>query len=323
MIVKKINSHRNYGHPSLQIVKEWEDVFANSLNAEIICERRLFRNPISEVLPKFYALKTRNALTFEFLMKASEEYRYKNFANYLPCVIDFFLDTEDELRLFEKRHNNNKIVFISSKEAYDYLKEHECRLNIEHLPLSLPNKYSIDPTTKYNKEYDFVLVGRQNPILRDWLEVYEKKHGDLCYVSEGEIKYTYYTNRGEFVGSVKSREDYISLIRKSRIAIYSTPSMDASRETAKGFNQVTPKFLEYIASGCHIIARYPHNSDTDFYELDTFAINCQSYDEFERCVDNARITNVDMNIYSKYLSKHYTSNRVKDLVSCINKHFVQ
>ena len=268
-------------------------------------------------------LKTRNALTFEFLMNASEEYRYKNFANYLPCVIDFFLDNEDELRLFEEHHNNNKIVFISSKEAYDYLKDHECRLNIEHLPLSLPDKYSISPTTQYNKEYDFVLVGRQNPILREWLEIYEKKHGDLCYVKEGEEKYAYYTNKGTYVGFVKGREDYISLIRKARIAIYSTPSMDSSRENAKGFNQVTPKFLEYIASGCHIIARYPQNSDTDFYELDTFACNCHSYDEFEKYVDNARNTIVNMNIYSNYLSKHYTSNRVKDLVGFINNYFAQ
>ena len=48
MMVRKINSHRHFGHPSLQIVREWEDIFANKLNAEIICENRFFRNPISE-----------------------------------------------------------------------------------------------------------------------------------------------------------------------------------------------------------------------------------------------------------------------------------
>lgn len=103
------------------------------------------------------------------------------------------------------------------------------------------------------------------------------------------------------------------------IGLYSTPGMDGCKIEANGYNQVTPRFLEYISCGCHVLARYPDNEDTDWYDLQTMAKRINSYEEFEIAVDEARKNPVDMKLYSDYLAKHYTSVRARELEALLKE----
>ena len=55
----------------------------------------------------------------------------------------------------------------------------------------------------------------------------------------------------------------------------------------------------------------------DFYELEQFSPSVGSYEQFEKILDTAINTDVNMKKYSDYLSKHYTSVRAKQLLNLI------
>lgn len=307
--------------PSFHLVYEWEDLIQSEFKDSAFHHVSRLYNKIIRIASQMNLRGrafSRDSLNFCFEMGAKTNSDFYNRRNVIPSVIDFFL-SEDEIAKFEQAHLYNPVVLISSREAYEYLEQKNLKINIAHWPLSLPDKYQIPDGKLYLKKYDFVLVGRQNPVLKEFLDQYAATHPDLTYVFEGKEKFHYHTNKGEYVGYFKSREEYIRLARLSRIALYSTPSMDGSRTGTNGFNQVTPKFLEYIACECHLILRYEDNPDTRYYELESFCPNIETYEQFTNRVDEYRKVAPDIRVYSRYLSRHYTSVRAGELKLLLNK----
>lgn len=308
---RSISNGKDYG-----IVNEWEDVFSELLNAPLYFDNWKQRDKtLFWKLPWLASLFQTNEPTFTFVMLPIASPHGNNKRNIIPCMIDFFCRSNNELQQFYKRYDKNLLVLISSKEAYDYLVSVNCPLNIKHLALSISDKYRIDDKTTFEKRYDVVMLGRQNKVLMEFLEKYKEGHPDLTYVygiKDGR-SFIYRDSNGNDIGSLDSREEYMVMMRKSRIGLYATPGMDGERDHTNGFNQVTPRFLEYLVSGCHVIARYPQNSDTDFYEIDKLAVNVDTYEQFEDAMAQARQKDVDMGLYSTYLEKHYTSERVRTL----------
>ena len=297
-----------------QIVFEWEDIFAKELDIPLWNEPSIARNPHAFRLPILGDLVTmEKGNVFRYDM-SSGNYDFWNTKRVIPCIIDF-ITSKERLPEFEYAYRKHKLVLISSLEAYSMLKERGANLNIAHLPLSLSDKYRITASTKVEKKYDLVLMGRQNPILMEFVHIYAQKHPDFVYVyrPESEKGFAYYTTTGEFVGDIVDREQYMQLTRQARCSLYSTQCVDGGPSWRSGYNQVTPRFLEMIASGCHVIARYKENPDTDFYEIDQFALMCDSYSDFERQMDQARNEDVDMAKHAKYMEKHYTSVRAGQL----------
>ena len=303
---------RDYG-----IVNEWEDVFAEKMQIPLYYDD--WKRRVSRILNKMPWIAELFMQTwkpsFVFTMLPLGNPSGNNKRNIVPCIIDFFLRDENSLKDFYRKYRRNPLVLISSKEAYDYLRAQKCPLNIRHLALSISDKYHVTSDTKFAKEYDVVMLGRQNKVLMGFLEQYKEKHPDLTYVYgvKNGHKFSYRNSKGNVIGSLDSREEYMAMMCKSRIGLYATPGMDGGREHTNGFNQVTPRFLEYIVSGCHVIARYPQNSDTDFYEMDKLAVHVDTYEQFEEAMNKARQQEVNMGLYSSYLEKHYTSERVRTL----------
>lgn len=313
MDIRQIITRRGYETwSSWDLVYEWEDVFVE-VNKDMFLynDFKLRTNRyLKKILPFWPTmLQTRN-MSFVFDMGA---YSYgENLPNIIPCIIDFYLRTDSELTSFVKNHNKQKVVFVSSREVYDYLKQKNISLNIEHLPLSISDKYKITPETKFDKKYDLILMGRQNLHMENWIHKYAEQNPNLYFVyrkQEGEIL-NYYTNRGEFLGNINTREEYMNLMRQSRIALYSTPGLEGDKKDTHGFHQVTPRFLECIACGLHVLMCYEENSDTQYYELNKFCPNITSYEQFSTKFNEYLNTEVDMQMYSDYLSSHYTSRRV-------------
>ena len=311
-----IDSRRSYEFwPSWHLVYEWEDEIVRNLKKSRINSESKFNYLFRKLIFEKLKLLSTNVLVNQnkhvcFEMVPRLESSINNRGNLYPIIIDFFLK-EEQLIQFEQAYNKNPIVFVTSKEVYDFLLKANVKLRIEHLPLSIPDKYRINEHTCFDKIYDFVLFGRVNKVLKEYLLKYSNKHPSVVFVAEGKEKFHYYTNKGDYVGFFKSRESYINLMKKSRIALYSTPGMDSSRTDTNGFNQVTPKFLEYIACGCHLVLRYPQNPDTKYYELDKFSPSVETFEQFSELVGRFIVSSPDMKFYSNYLEKHYTSQRVK------------
>lgn len=303
---------------SRHLVYEWEDIFSQNLSIplkrqSIIVQKRKLQY-IGFLLPFAHP----NKLSFVFEINPILRNRIYNTNRVIPNIIDFYLN-EGHLKPFETMYNKNPIVTVSSREAYDFLINKGLKLNIAHLPLSISDKYRISKTTHFVKKYDMVLMGRQNPILEQFLYKYVSTHHDFVYVYRKRVgnQFLYFSSTGESLGDINTREKYIDLMRKSRISLYATPGIDGDESRTNGFSQVTPRLLELISSGCHILARYKNNSDTDYYELETIAKSINTYQEFEKKLDFARQEEVDMGKYATYLERHYTSERTKQLKEII------
>ena len=252
MRFKGILSERNITkEPWYDIVYEWEDEIIRRLGVKLVhnldwgIKKSLYLRGI-----RCFGRIWRYRPTFTFQMQAWQ-WEGKNRANLYPCVIDFFLRTEDELKKFYANFSRNPIVFISSREAYEYLLSKNCPLKIKHLPLSLPDKYAISPSTRFAKKYDLVVLGRQSSALMSYLGRYAETHPDFIYVkrvfladeTNGVHYAKYITSKGEELGYSDTREQYFNLMKASKICFYSTPGVDKDRPDANAFNQVTPRFL--------------------------------------------------------------------------------
>lgn len=314
---RSLNNGKDYG-----IVNEWEDVFSQLLGVSLYHDDWKKRDKtIFWKFPWLASFFQTNIPTFVYVMLPIACPPGNNKKNIVPCMIDFYCRDKEELQLFYKRYDKCPLVLISSKEAYNFLVSIKCPLNIRHLPLSISDKYRINDKTTFNKKYDVVMLGRQNEVLQTFLNEYSERHKDVTYVygkKEGR-GFRYFDQAGVDLGCMSTREDYMNLMRQSKIGLYATPAMDGGRTDTNGFNQVTPRFLEYIVNGCHVIARYPNNPDTDFYELNKMTTRIETYDQFEKAMDKLRHEDVDVSCYSQYLKKHYTSNRVQMLLSYLEQ----
>lgn len=326
MKLNQIVSRRGYEKFQYwDIVNEWEDILSKELQVPIVNEPAFLGHQIVRGLPFLYKLFTgrNNSLYFQLAAEIAPTrlkkiqfllgLRNKNISTVIPCIIDFWVSKKD-MHILNKIYSRNKVVLISSKEAFDLLTENQTPLPIVHWPLSLPDKYRFSESCLNEKKYDLALMGRQNPLLESFLKTYIKSHPDFICAhkrfEDGHFKY--YLTDGTYIGNADSREEYMNIIKGAKIALYATPGLDGKAD-ANGYNQVTPRFLELVANGCHIIARYSKNPDTDFYELDKFSKSIETYEDFEKAIDKARSTSIDIEFYKKYMSKHYTSVRAEQL----------
>ena len=311
---------------SWQLVYEWEDVFRKRMQIPLSFN---FDNPVRMIgykIGKLYGrlpisyLRVRNAFVFEMLPNERLT-SHNNSPKVVPCIIDWYLKTDDELEWFFSKYSRHKLIIVTSKEVFEYLSSIHTPIPFGHLPLSISDKYRITSETRFHKDLDVVLMGRQNPVLLAWLNKYCESHPELIVVSSKREKdnYRYYTQEGKYIGSAVTRDECIALLKRSRVGLYSTKGLDGDYSDYKtnGFSQVTPRFFEYLATGNHIIARYPDNADTRYFEMNSICPHTDSYESFEKQMDYDISHPADISFYSEYLMNHYTSTRVSMLENLV------
>ena len=246
-------------------------------------------------------------------------------ANAVPHMIDFWKTTD--LPQFYQLYKNCKLVLISSLEAFKYLQNNNCPLSIEHLGLSLSDRYKLDEHTRYVKKYDILLAGRlnirTNQVLRNYLEEFIVKFPDTEYLYQQEIEgeYHYVSNKRGTIGKFHTRQEYIELLRASKISFYSTPGIDGGEKRTGGFNPVTPRYLELLSAQCLLLGKYPDNEETDYYELKRACPNVNSYEEFERILlGYLTQQQPSFELHREILDKHYTSCRAQQLAEYLKKY---
>lgn len=318
VLTQRIRSRRK----SFDLVNEWESQIKEAFNCRYAID---FDFSTTKHVPGFVKglsklfITRKTGLVFVMNPEFASE-GIHNRRNIIPWIIDFFPTNNDIIERFVGKYNKCPLVLISSKQVYDFLKEIDCPLNIVHLPLSLPDYLRINTSTFFDKHLDVVLMGRQNPLLLEWLNEYKATHNiSVVTLKKEEGHFNYYSQDGVFVGNADSREGYLSLLKKNKLGLYSTVGLDGDKRDnrAQGFSQVTPRFLEYIATGNHILARYANNSDVSYYDMGKICRNLNDYAEFEEEMDKALSEPVDMQLYSEYLEKHYTSNVISQLKKII------
>jgi hypothetical protein len=314
IITNRFSKHNKWD----EIVYEWEDVFIELGNLSLWNEPSIIKKRIFKKIPLIRRFILPPKLAFVYEMRPTLWNKLYNNKKIISCIIDYYLDEEDTER-FILNYNKIGLLCVSSREVYDYLApKWRGKGRLCHLALSISDIYKITPDTKYKKEYDVVCLGRINSVLKKFLFLYKQSHPDLSFVyCEGAMcDFHYFTSSGDDLGNMNSREEYLELMKKGKCGLYSTPGVDGENYT-NGFSQVTPRFLEYLVCGCHVIARFKKNSDTDYYRLNEMALPATSYEEFEKSLDYALNNEVDMTRYSIYLEKHYTSKRVKELINVL------
>lgn len=320
------------------IVFEWEDILTRNLGIQSyyyddkmsdlgggkVLNISILRKAIrrSRFLRWVYAP---HAIGLKFDMSPAKAARY-NSQHILPWIIDFYLE-EKQFVQFNEAYKNHPLVLVSSREVYEKLQEKKNLVrdvNLRHVALSISDQYKITADTKYEKIYDVALMGRPNPVLEEFFYRYVKSHPNIRYAYrkiEGE-NFNYYAvqnGRDTFIGSINKREEYIDLMHKTRIGLYCTPDIDTDHARSHGYNQVTPRFLEWISSGAHVIARYVPNPDTEYYRLQDFSEPIETYEQFEKAMDYAMTHEVDMSKYANYLAQHYTSVRAEEIKRIISE----
>ena len=313
MSMDSILTRRGFDRRSFwNIVYEWEDVLSEMTGIPMATEKKYLCGSIFSRFPGLFRLQWGNQKMFFYDMYANVFIeRNRNIKNTVPCIIDFHV-SKNELDKFERNYSNHQTICVSSLEAYDFLRENNCQLNIKHLPLTLSDKYCIIKESFFEKNYDMVLVGRQNPVLAQYWEKYKNEHKGLRYLVRKEIngKACFCDEQDVVIIPSDDRQSYFKALKMAKIVLYATPGIDGGEVRTKGLSQVTPRFLEAIAAGCHVLSRYRENSDTDFFALNEMTPNINSYEQFRLEFDRALETKVDMTQYANYLSKHYTSTIV-------------
>lgn len=314
---KRFTKGQNYAQP---IIYEWEDVISKELNVPV-CKYPFYYRFINHFKVHSSFLGPIGN-TFRFVINGRDFDEPMNHKHIIPCIIDFF-EKDNQLQEFYNKHSRNKIVLLSSPFDYHYLKERKCPVKIGLFAYSISDKYAITGK-KVEKKYDIVLTGRQDPLLYSFFKEYVKKHPNVSYVKRGQDlnnddKKTkdYYLNGKVNLGAIESREAFIELQAQGRATLYGVQGYD---DRTRDFYHMTPHFLEIIACGCHVLAHYPTDAfgvDAEYYEFNKFSPSIDTYDEFEMAMDKALCTDVDLDMYSSYLKKHYTSTRVKDLIEIV------
>ena len=314
-----ILSRRKVKHrPSWHLVFEWEDEISRALSLPLVTPSRpgwWIRSLSRRLGLKCPARQF--APMLEFVMIATPDNRGRYSRHTIPWIVDWFLPDSDIPAFLASTARCTKVL-ISSREAYERLITYGADpARYVHLPLSLPDRYWLDPATQMHKDIDLALVGRGSSLLLDYARRYVKEHPGLNVVVKGPKRGGHpwvYDLKGHPVADIHTREDYLALMRRCRLFLYSTPGIDDNKPT-QGFSQVTPRLLEALSCGCRPIMRYPDNPDTRYYRLADFGPSIESYEQFRAEADRILSTPLDLKAIADYLAPHYTSAVIKGHLS--------
>lgn len=326
MQFSNILSDRHYNHqPSWQIVYEWENEIAQALQLTLTStpknkllggllkqnKHRLFNNRFTDYTDSFFTPSTYNSLYFELFTRRNKGF-YNN-RHVIPIIVDFWKTSSVE-RL-QKNYRQCPGILITSLEVLNYFKANKINDRLIHFPMSLPTKYALSNEVVFSKKYDIVLAGRTNPVLLEYLKAFELLHPEIEYLYQithnGSLYYT--SNKNGIVGAFNTRTSYLELIRSAKVSFYATPGIDGGEKRTGHFNPVTPRFFELLSAGCHVIARYPTNADTTYFNLSAICPSINSFNEFSNQLQHALTSPPPIQRNATYLNKHYTSSRISIL----------
>ena len=304
---------------SWHLVYEWEDQLIESLSLPWI-RRGRFGFWLRRQLAICGLTRRGKSREFMFQMRAMGPEKGRSGRNTVACVIDYFVprsQTEAYLRTIRKA----PLTLFTSREAYEWLLHNapaDMKPRLGHLPISLPDKYMPAPGQTFDKDIDVLIIGRRSPKMESFLIGYLQDHPDLVIAKRATAsrRSGFYTSKNEYIGQADTRQEYLALLRRTKVLLYTTPGYDGEKSTA-GFSQVTPRFLEGLACGCRFVLRYPDNADTRWFDLSAFGPSVETTAQFTAELNRAFSAPADMDAYRQYLARHLTSVRAASLATLL------
>jgi len=316
-MLDQILSNRRYKtQPYWQIVYEWEDALSENLGLRVLMpgkstHERLMRHVTGHpAFGRAQLFRRRRSPTSVRTLAFHMSPRERVPVGQIPIVIDYWKSTSPVV--FSAAYRLCPLVYLSSLEAISYLRAEGCGLNLRHLAPSIPDLHR--PANPPAKSYDIVQPGRGNPVLDAYMARLLRERPDIDYVQRRIIggQMHYVSNRRGDLGVFESRQRYLDLLSKSRVALYSSPGMDGGSGRTGGFNPITPRLLEIVANHCLALGRYADNADATYFGVDEVCPRVEVYSQFRALIEaylslgDAHPAYVD---YPPFLERHYTSRR--------------
>lgn len=303
------------------IVFEWEDEFSKTLGLPLIpvgklydkiyepgLERKLL-NRVNYYQKKDIYFFNPKKYFLAFHIGPPGVYSFHCRKDVIPIIIDFWKD--ENLKRFQKLFSTTKLVFITSKEAFNFLTDKNLRINIAHLSLSLPDKYSKIQETK--KDIDLIQIGRQNQKMNEYVQRFLEEYPETNYVysvKEGGKVFNVSTKHG-IINEAGDRDSFLKLLNRSRISLLSAPGLDGDRKRTGGFSPVTPRFFESAACNCFMLGVYPENDDFKHFGIKEICKNVESYDSFREAILHC-LNSDSLPDYNNFLKENLSSVRANE-----------
>ena len=310
----KILTERAYNNAiSRQVVYEWEDDFCRAFGTSLEMLDNYDHHPVARFMRK--VLKSRpitwNPKKDVYLYLAMNIDLLRLTTWYLPNTIPILFDVEKReipelIRLTKKL----PVYYVTSRSIYDEIKTQDPANRVECIYQSVAEKHLNGPDCE--KTVDFVQFGRRNPVLHRFAVRYCDEHPGAVYCYRDEqIKRGLVAYRNGKVSpwsDVDTREEFIDVLRRTKISLCSTPLSDQTRDFGADIDLITARWFESVACGCFIIGRWTDRIDPDFRQigLSDVAANVNSYEEFEKYADDARSEPDLHNVQAEFL-KHNTA----------------
>ena len=220
------------------------------------------------------------------------------FANYISMAkscnsLPVFIDIWDNrtLDLIVKKTENMKLFYVTSRDIFDFIKAKSPDSNVHYMPLSVSDEYYSTNFEKYrHKSIDVIQIGRQNPILHEYMLRYaeENKGIDYVYSSNGTNGNNWYisTLRGA-LPSVTERSNFINFLSSAKISLVSSPCIDGNKMLELQPKYPTPRFYESAILGCALLGRYPDNQEFRELNMSRYCPNITSYEQFVKELERA------------------------------------
>jgi hypothetical protein len=265
MKLKSILTNRDYQNwPSWHIVSEWEDELSKNLDVpikNIPRSNNIYKKYFKVIDFKYfngYLAKTINGYfnygyySIYFEMRPKGKRNLLTVGNTVPIIIDFW--DKNSIENFKNVYADCPYILVTSLEVLNFLLNNHIKNKLIHFPMTLPSIYRLKSNEIFDKKYDIVLAGRKNAVLWDFLKQFENKNPRIEYLYQVQIDGDLYyeSNKTGIVGKFQARSEYMGLLKQAKIAFYSAPGCDGGEERTKGFNPVTPRFFELVASGCYM-----------------------------------------------------------------------
>jgi hypothetical protein len=327
---------------AIQVVYEWEDILSKEMNVPVDSEsldrintiyNKRFNHFLQRVIRKTfladfidssfnYLLRKRKGVLFInyqlYVIETPNHYAYQ--PNSIPIFIDCFRDMVDKLPALCRR---NPLVFVTDQEIYHALQKTDIAAKTRYLPLTISDKYFNKEVPE--KKIDVLQIGRQNPVLHEWMIQLTQKHPQVEYVyahkSPDEVHTYYSTKNGWVKEPTETRNQFIRFLSSARISLLSSPGMDGGdKARTGGFNPVTPRFYESAINYCYMVGRYPDTPDFIYNDVASVCERPADYESFEKTILQMLSTPFAFqNKYEPFIRKHLTSATAKTILAEIEK----
>lgn len=271
VIQSVITTRKTKKWPTWQMIHEWEDYLADALGAKF---KHL--SPACMVPDPSY----KSAMYDIVYLPISDMLRYYEGNNQIiPIVMDLW---QKDFEQFERLATNFKLIFLTSLQVFRVMRGRGLT-NIRYLPFALADKYLDYPVAE--KTFDIVHFGRRDNLLDSYMEQLLQLYPQLHYLTtqtDDDSVYFFSNQHGRLQES-NSRETFMTMLSRSKISLVHSPGMDNNWQCNE-IMPVSPRYLESIAAGCHLVGRIPCHDEFDLLGIRPFCSHADNYKVFENTV---------------------------------------